>query len=349
MPGATGNEVLAALETHSGKRCGRDFGLCYNPEFIALGSVVHDMLHPDLLLIGESDQRSGDILVGIQRSVCGNHPPIARMNFVNAELTKLAVNTFVTTKISYANMLAQVCERLPGADVDVVTSALGLDSRIGTKYLRGALKYGGPCFPRDNIAFSRLARHVGVHAALAEATNEQNRQQTSRLVKFVLSKLPREGRVAILGLSYKPNTDVVEESPGLDLAGHLIDAGIPVTMYDPAAMEKARLSLGEGAVFAASLVECTRQADVIVLTTAWEEFRQLSPAHLNYSHGRPTVVDCWRILQPKDFAQVHYVVLGTGPLPEHGERSVRETSAPLSAHAEHPPGATTDLPYLARR
>ena len=111
---------MPALEAHSGKKCGRDFGLCYNPEFIALGSVIRDMLNPDMILIGESDARSGELLEKLYTGVCDSNPRIQRMNFVNAELTKLSVNTFVTTKISYANMLAQVCERLPGADADVV-------------------------------------------------------------------------------------------------------------------------------------------------------------------------------------------------------------------------------------
>jgi UDPglucose 6-dehydrogenase len=159
MPGAT-EKIRQMLEQTSGKRCGEEFGFCYNPEFIALGSVIRDMLNPDMLLIGESDERAGQILAGIYGNVCKSKPVVARMNFVNAELTKLSVNTYVTTKISYANMLAEICEKLPGADADVVTSALGLDSRIGRKYLKGALGYGGPCFPRDNVAFAALARSL---------------------------------------------------------------------------------------------------------------------------------------------------------------------------------------------
>jgi len=153
MPGATGGEILPTLEAASGKRCGEGFGLCYSPEFIALGNVIHDMLNPDFILIGESDPRSGEMLATIYRQLSGNKAPISHMNLVNAELAKISVNTFVTTKISYANMLSEICEQIPGADVDVVTNAIGQDSRIGKKYLRGATGYGGPCFPRDNVAF----------------------------------------------------------------------------------------------------------------------------------------------------------------------------------------------------
>ncbi len=164
MPGSMGGEIRRALESASGRIVGKDLGLCYNPEFIALGSVIRDMLLPDAILIGESDTRAGDLLESIYRTSCENNPPVQRMNFVNAELTKISVNTFVTTKISYANMLADICDRLPGADVDVVTNAVGMDSRIGRKYLKGALGYGGPCFPRDNVAFGHsrpLRRRAG--------------------------------------------------------------------------------------------------------------------------------------------------------------------------------------------
>src|SRR6185436_11415889 len=128
---------------------GDSLGLCFSPEFIALGTVIRDMLEPDMVLIGESDPRAGAMLEHLYRGVCENDPPFRRMSLVEAELTKLAVNTYVTMKISYANTLAGLCERLPGADVESVTDALGLDTRIGGKYLRGAIAYGGPCFPRD--------------------------------------------------------------------------------------------------------------------------------------------------------------------------------------------------------
>jgi UDPglucose 6-dehydrogenase len=247
MPGCTGGELLPALEAHSGKKCGRDFGLCYNPEFIALGSVIRDMLNPDMILIGESDPRSGELLGKLYQGVCDSHPRIQRMNYVNAELTKLSVNTFVTTKISYANMLAQVCERLPGVDSDVVTSVIGCDSLIGQKYLKGALGYGGPCFPRDNVAFSALARTIGAPALLAEATDQLNRRQVPRLAEIVRARLPKGGTVGILGLSYKPHTEVIEESQGLDLARYLSSNRVAVVVYDPAAMEKAKRQLGRGA------------------------------------------------------------------------------------------------------
>jgi len=301
MPGSTGNRLAPALETASGKKCGVDFGLCYNPEFIALGSVIRDMLNPDMILIGESDPRSGEILEQLYAGVCESHPRIRRMNFVNAELTKISVNTFVTTKISYANMLTEVCETLPGADVDVVTAALGCDTRIGPKYLKGALGYGGPCFPRDNVAFAAMARANGVPALLAEATDQVNRRQVPRLAEWILSRLPEGSTVGVLGLSYKSDTAVIEESQGLALAQHLLAKGVKVAVYDPMAMDNARPVLNGHVTFARSAAECAGQSSVLAITTPWAEFRALRPEHLKPGNPKPVVLDCWRVLKAEEF------------------------------------------------
>jgi UDPglucose 6-dehydrogenase len=311
MPGATESAVKLVLEQSSGKECGRDFGLCYSPEFIALGSVIQDFLNPDFLLIGESDARSSEILEMVYKNVCNNDPEIARMTFINAELAKLAVNTFVTTKITFANMIARICEQLPNADVDIVTSAIGLDSRIGKKYLKGAIGYGGPCFPRDNVALTAIGNQVGASVLLAEATDTANRQEVRRLADLVISKLTVSGSVGILGLSYKPNTDVVEESQGLLLAQELIDRGVSTVVYDPAALPEATRILDERVRIADSASACCEGSDVIVITTPWEEFKNL-PVKSLMREGLPRVlVDCWRILEPAEIASiVDYVPLG---------------------------------------
>ncbi len=314
LPGVTGGELLPLLERSSGKRCGPDFGLCYNPEFIALGTVIHDLYHPDFVLVGESDADAGDRLAAFYARFCESRPPIARMNFINAELCKLSVNTFVTTKISYANMLTELCERLPGADVDRVTSALGLDSRIGPKYLRGGMGFGGPCFPRDNAAFLSLARGLGAPAPLAEATERVNLRQEERLLDQVLSRLPPEGAVGILGLAYKPCTDVVEASPGISLARALIARGVRTVCYDPLATAPARKVLGDGTDFASSAEDCLARAAVAVLAMPCPEFRSLRPEDLTRGKGpRLVLLDCWRMLDRARFEPcVDYVPLGVG-------------------------------------
>jgi UDPglucose 6-dehydrogenase len=309
MPGCTGGELLPAIEAASGKKCGQDFGLCYNPEFIALGSVIHDILHPDFILIGEFDARSGQTLADLYATVCQSNPKICRMSFVNAELTKISVNTYVTTKISYANMLAEVCEQLPGADVEVVTAAMGLDARIGRKYLKGGLAFGGPCFPRDNVAWSALARAKGVSPLIAEATDHINRHQAVRLAKIVTSHLPEGAKAAILGLSYKAGSNVIEESAAIALARHLIDIGTPVIVHDPQAMDHTRAVLGNTVSYAASMEEAVQKGDFILLMTTWEDYKKLSPEHFRGRARRAVILDCWRMLQAEAFRGVADVLL----------------------------------------
>jgi UDPglucose 6-dehydrogenase len=296
MPGSCDGEILPAIEKASGRRIGETLGLCYSPEFIALGTVIRDMLEPDMVLIGESDARAGDVLERMYAGVCENDPPFRRMSLVNAELTKIAVNTYVTMKISYANALADMCERLPRADVEVVTDALGLDTRIGSKYLRGALAYGGPCFPRDNKAFGVLARDLGAEPLLVEATDAVNVAQTDRLARVVESRLEPGSSVGILGLAYKPDTAVVEESPGVALAAQLANAGYDVLIYDPVATEAGLSALGGAVRGCTSAAELLEQSDVAVITTPWPEFAEL-PFEVVEREGRQAVViDCWRLL-----------------------------------------------------
>ena len=316
LPGSTGGTVVPALEKASGKTCGVDFGVCYNPEFIALGSVVADLLRPDFILIGESDERSGDLLASLYAGVCENEPAVARMGFANAELTKLAVNTFVTTKISYANMLAELCEQMPGGDVDVVTRAIGLDSRIGGKYLRGATAYGGPCFPRDNVALASFARSVGVEATLAAATDTVNRRQVSRLVEVVRRSAAPGAVVGVFGLAYKPDTYVADESVGVALANALAATGTRVVVHDPIALENARPQLDLPVETGESIVDVVGRIDIAVITTPWPEYREL--ASIERPGRRLIVVDCWRILDGLPSSnEVETIRLGFG-MQEHG-------------------------------
>jgi UDPglucose 6-dehydrogenase len=313
MPGSTGGEIKDALEAASGRKVGPDLGLCYNPEFIALGSVVRDMLYPDSILIGQGDQKAGDMLQTIYLQMCEKKPPVQRMNWVSAELTKISVNTYVTTKISYANMLADICDRLPGADVDVVTKALGADTRIGAKYLKGAMGYGGPCFPRDNVAFAALARKLGAKADVAEATDQINNYQVERLTGLVAKFAKAGTRIALLGLSYKPHTPVVEESHSVKLAGALADKGYIVTVHDPLAQEAALNVLGERALGASSLESAVRDADLLIVATGWPQYREIDPAWAKRDGQKLTILDLWRTLPAEKFEPVaDLLYLGLG-------------------------------------
>jgi UDPglucose 6-dehydrogenase len=231
---------------------------------------------------------------------------------VNAELTKIAVNTFVTTKISYANMLADICDRLPGADADVVTRAVGADSRIGVKYLKGAIGYGGPCFPRDNIAFSALARSLGARTELADATDAMNRYQIERVLGAIDARATDAGTVGVLGLSYKPDTAVIEESQGVALVERLLDLGRRVIVFDPLAIPAARAAFRRPVEAAASAADCVQHSSLVVIMTPWPEFGRIPMSAYRRQGTRLSVLDCWRMTPEsvRDVADVVY--LGQG-------------------------------------
>lgn len=235
MPGSTNGPIRAALEEASGRTVGTNLGLCYSPEFIALGSVIEDMKWPDMIMIGESDERAGKTYRDLAIQICNEGftiPSVCHMTLVDAELAKIAINTFVTMKISFANTLGELCENLPGANANRVANAVGLDSRIGRKYLKPGVSFGGPCFPRDNRAFRTLARSVGVSAPLAAATDAVNVEQVERVLRFI--KASGRHVVGVLGMSYKPGTPVFEESFGTKLVDELLEQGYEeIFVYDP--------------------------------------------------------------------------------------------------------------------
>ncbi len=319
LPGATDGLIKPLLETVSGKKCGIDFGLCYNPEFIALGSVIRDFTNPDVVLIGESDQKSGELLTEIYQTVCDNRPPIVRTTIYNAELAKISLNAFITMKISFANTIAELCERIPVGDADVVSKILGFDSRIGRKYLSGGLGYGGPCFPRDNKAFAYFAETIGCKAKLSQATDEVNKDQTDRVIHLVKQKLGEINNrgVAILGLTYKPNTDIVEESAALEIARALLEEGARVSVYDPAGMDNSKEVFGNSAEYANSVDECLKDAEFCILATPWDEFKRLKPEDFTKNMKRPVLLDCWRIFNRSEFSKkLEYLAIGLNPSPK---------------------------------
>ncbi|MBI4333644.1 MAG: UDP-glucose/GDP-mannose dehydrogenase family protein [Chloroflexi bacterium] len=312
LPGATAS-LKDLLERISGKECGVDFGLCYSPEFIALGSVLQGLTNPDLVLIGESDPKSGEMLSQVYRHVCQNTPPIVRTNFCNAELAKILLNAYVTMKISFANIMAEMCEKIPGGDVNAVSHILGLDSRIGRKYLSGGLGFGGPCFPRDNRAVACSAQSLGMADRLARATDEVNRDQNARIVGVIKEKLGRlkGSAIAILGLTYKAQTDVVEESAAVEIAKILLGEGCRVSVYDPAGMDNARSTLGDGVKYASSAEECLRDTEFCLLATPWEEFKTLRAEAFTKNMKRPALLDCWRIFDRSEFSErLEYLAIG---------------------------------------
>ena len=327
LPGSTRYRLIAELEAASGRRCGPDFGVCYSPEFIALGSVIKDFLHPDFTLIGEFDERSGTILEQAYREILLNNAPARRMSIENAELTKIALNTYVTTKITFANMLADLCERIPGGDIDVVSDALGLDRRIGRRYLTGAVSYGGPCFPRDNLALSYLARQLGTSADLADATHAMNQLFTQRLIERLLV-LSNGKTVGVAGLAYKPDTTVVEQSAGFAVAAALADAGRTVLAFEPAGAVSGS-QLPAGVAQCASLSDLLAAVDVLAITTPDPGFRML-PLEARMRRGNLVVLDCWRMCeaQLKGREGVEYHAVGRNGDPVNNPLSLGAMGQP---------------------
>lgn len=310
LPGSTRYGLLPILEKESKKTCGRDFGLCYSPEFIALGSVLKNFLNPDFTLVGEFDEHCGSQLQACYAEIMENNPPCKRMSLENAELTKISVNTFVTTKITFANMLSELCEKIPGGDVDIVTDALGADLRIGNRYLKGGFGYGGPCFPRDNVALGFIARALDAQASLAEVTDQVNRHIPEKQFNQIKRIVTKGSTVAVLGLAYKPMSHIIEESQSIALAKLLAGSGERIIGYDPLAGETAGLELAYDALVLDSLETCLEQADTVLITTPDPVFKALKDD--DFKRRPVTVLDFWRILGDTlaDVPGITYIPVG---------------------------------------
>jgi len=277
-PGAGDAVLIPMLEKELGGKCGVDFGFCYNPEFIALGNVIRGLLAPDMVLIGESDPASGAALEALYKKYNTNQPRIARMSVVSAELTKISVNSYITVKISFTNQLRLIAERFPKADIHTILDAIGSDSRINSKYLRAGLSYGGPCFPRDNRLLAFAARQVGVTAPLAEASDQMNEAAKQDLVAQVKRLLKPGEPVAVLGMSYKPDTYITEESAGLALAQQLKRQGYDVWVHDYCAKPANSPSLFEFKLLEDAALAQLPEFKVAVVCCPWPQYRSVKYA-----------------------------------------------------------------------
>tara|TARA_B100001123_G_C15314194_1_gene1025518 strand:+ start:2024 stop:3136 length:1113 start_codon:yes stop_codon:yes gene_type:complete len=218
-------------ETLKSKLSDLNYTINYNPEFIAQGSVIHDQTNPDMILIGEANKKVGDKLEEIHSKVCHNNPKINRMDPLSAEITKLSLNCFLTTKISFANMIGDLAISA-GADQKSILSAIGSDSRIGGKYLRYGYGYGGPCFPRDNRALSIYANDMGIDAMISKATDGINQNHLIYQVQKFMESHSKEETVVMEGVSYKPGSSIIEESQQLAFALRLVEGGYKVKIID---------------------------------------------------------------------------------------------------------------------
>lgn len=335
LPGSIRHRLLPILEKHSGKKCGADFGLCYNPQFIALGSVIRDFLRPDFTLIGEFDDRSGRVLQSAYTDILPDRPPSRRMGLENAELTKISLNAYLTLKITFANLLADLCERIPCGDVDVVTTAIGLDTRIGAKYLTGSLGYGGPCFPRDNLALGQMARALGACPDLWETTDRINRSWPLTVMERMGIVVAEDTTVAILGLAYKPFSHVLDESQAVYLARELSGRGARVVAHDPQSTRLSGCELADAGIAIKSVDDCLNLASMVVIATPDPVYAALDADDFLRS-GRPStvVIDCWRLLSVKLMNRVGIRYLSIGRSLDDARNAARLASLSMSTVRE---------------
>jgi UDPglucose 6-dehydrogenase len=308
LPGSCRCVLLPQLEKYFGHKCGPRFGFAYNPAFVALGDVIKTYLNPDFVLIGQADNNSGDVLEQFYRAAKIN-APIRRMGLDSSELTKIALNSFLTMKISFVNSLASICEQLDGGDVDEVTNALSLDSRIGPGCTKGGLGYGGPCLPRDNTAFGAVAKLLGATLPLAQAADEVNQHIVSRISHLVLSNCDLGQPIGILGLAYKDGTDILSDSHAFSLMQQLSDSVSDVFVFDRSLRKYSGLTgLPRNVRVMSSADNCVAASSTILVTTQDPTFLRIPNSTF---HGK-TVFDCWRLLKHKlgPESRVRYRAIG---------------------------------------
>ncbi len=301
LPEDSRSKIIPTFEKYSGKECGKDFGYCYSPSLIALGNVVANLQKPDFLFLGAFDKKAGDILDRFYKKIYGSGDKIKRMSIESAELAKISLNSYVTMKITFSNVLGEVCDKIFNADVDEVTDAIGDDKRIGSYFFRSGLGYGGPCFPRDNFAFANMAKKRGVSTPLALITHEINEAIPGNILKIIKSiSVNKKQSIGILSLAYKPNTSIVEESQSIKLAKLLVRSKYSVIAYDVLGYDYAKPVLKDSIRYANDLLEVAKKSKVIFIANRDDEFKALPEILKNIKEGR-TVVDPWGMFKEGQF------------------------------------------------
>jgi UDPglucose 6-dehydrogenase len=326
VPVGTGERVRAALNA----RGLEGIGYVSNPEFLAEGTAVRDFLNPDRIVIGADEKAAGDIVEGLH---AGLDAPVLRMDVPSAEMVKLAANAFLATRISFINEIANVCEAT-GADVEAVAEGMGMDSRIGSKYLRAGIGYGGSCFPKDVSFLKLLAGNSGYNFQLVNAVIEVNELQKRRIVsklqKHLGPKLSGK-QIALLGLAFKPNTDDMREAPSIILASRLQAEGAEVRGWDPIATPG---ELMKGVEIFDSVLDAVHGADAAIIVTEWDDLRELPSEEVREAMRTPLIVDGRNLLDPELVRDAGFAYEGIGR-PSSPFSGLPETAEP--AEPTHEP------------
>jgi len=315
VPGTTENLVKPIAEKNSGKIAGENFGLVMSPEFLREGSAVYDTFNPDRVVIGEFDKHSGAVFEKLCKQTYGDEVPVLRVNCPTAEMIKYASNAFLATKVSFINEIANICELVPGIDVVKVAKGMGLDPRIGSKFLNAGVGWGGSCFPKDVKALIAFSRKGGFRPLLLESVVHVNLEQARHVVSFMKEGLGKlQGRkIAVLGLSFKPNTNDMREAPSIKIIDILYKEEAVIHAYDPMAMKDAREILGDKVNLSQTVEECLEGADCCLIVTEWDQFKKLAPDDFVKLMKVPFILDGRRIYDPTKFLErTRYKAIGLG-------------------------------------
>jgi UDPglucose 6-dehydrogenase len=331
VPVGTGDEVERILRE---LRPDVNVAVVSNPEFLREGAAIHDFKHPDRIVIGTDDERAKKVVAEIYRPLHLNQAPILYTKRRTAELIKYAANAFLATKITFINEIADLCEKV-NADVQEVARGIGLDNRIGSKFLHAGPGFGGSCFPKDVRALIKTAQDHDVPMRILEAVesvNEARKRAMARKVSWAFAGVLRGKTVAVLGLTFKPNTDDMREAPSIPLITALQDMGARVRVYDPMGMEQARQVLAR-VTYCEGPYDCVENADAVVIATEWEQLRALDLERMRRQMACPVLVDLRNIYRPQDVEKQGFAYACIGRAPTFRPAQIRIPSVASDALA----------------
>ncbi|MBL29269.1 MAG: UDP-glucose 6-dehydrogenase [Rhodospirillaceae bacterium] len=314
VPVGTGSEIEAIItRVRPELEAGRDFDVASNPEFLREGSAINDFMRPDRVVVGCHSDHAREVMRALYRPLFLTETPVLFTARETAELIKYAANAFLATKITFINEMSDICEKV-GANVQDVSRGIGLDGRIGRKFLHAGPGYGGSCFPKDTLALIHTAQQFGAPTRIVEAVADINERRKERMAEKVIDACGGgvDGKtVAVLGLTFKPNTDDMRDAPSLAIVPALLKAGATIKAHDPVGMEEAKVLL-DGITFCDSAYSAAEGADAVVIVTEWNEFRLLDLDRLKSIMKAPVMVDLRNIYKPHEMlaAGFHYVSVG---------------------------------------
>ena len=311
VPVGTGKKIFKIIQQ---KRSDLNFDVASNPEFLREGSAINDFMRPDRVVVGVMGEKAKIVLEKLYSPLNLIETPIQFTDLETAELIKYAANAFLAVKISYINQIADLCEKV-GADVHDVAKGMGMDKRIGAKFLHPGPGFGGSCFPKDTIALVKTAEQVGGQISIVEEVVSYNQERKLSMAQRIISRLKtgiKNKKVSILGLAFKPETDDMRDSPALEIISELYSKGANIIAYDPAAMIEAKSFFQDKVVFAEDSENCIRGADVCVIITEWNEFRAISASKFSDWMNGNVVVDLRNIYSPDEMrgAGLNYSSIG---------------------------------------